>query len=134
MRLQGKHTVMRKEFTSKNHSRSLPKDPDSPHAYSTPGVYTFSVTWIVLQLLTSLALGYGNRPDHKSTGSVAATRFIPRVLSFLCTLSDLERDAHRPNHLFIQPQTPLSPGDIISQLVTSHTQSHTTQLQLPTEI
>jgi hypothetical protein len=65
---------------------------------------------------------------------VAATGFIPRVLSFLCALSHLERDAHRPNHLFIQPQTPLSPGESVSQLVTSHTQSRTAQLQLPTEI
>jgi hypothetical protein len=46
---------------------------------------------------------------------VAATGFIPRVLSFLCALSHLERDAHRPNHLFIQPQTPLSPGESVSQ-------------------
>jgi hypothetical protein len=65
---------------------------------------------------------------------VAATGFLPRVLSFLCALSHLERDAHRPNHLFIQPQTPLSPGESVSQLVTSHTQSRTAWPQQPTEI
>jgi hypothetical protein len=78
-------------FSPRNLSRSLPTDPHSPHACSTPGVYTFSVTWTVLRLLTSLALGYNNRPDQKSPGSVAATRFLPGVLSFLCTLSLLER-------------------------------------------
>jgi hypothetical protein len=78
-------------FSPRNLSRSLPTDPHSPHACSTPGVYTFSVTWTVLRLLTSLALGYSNRPDRKSPGSVAATRFLPGVLSFLCTLSLLER-------------------------------------------
>jgi hypothetical protein len=65
---------------------------------------------------------------------VAATGFIPRVLSFLCALSHLERDAQRPNHLFIQPQTPLLPRESVSQLVIGHTQSRTAQLQLPTEI
>jgi hypothetical protein len=65
---------------------------------------------------------------------VAATGFIPRVLSFLSALSHLERDAHRPNHLFIQPQTSLSPRESVSQLVMGHTQSHTVQLQLPMEI
>ena len=104
---------------------SLPTDPHSPHACSTLGVYTFFVTWTVLRLLTSLALGYNNKLDQKSPGSVTATGFIPRVLSFLYTLSHLERDAHRPNHLFIQPQTPLLPGESVSQLVTSHTQSRT---------
>jgi hypothetical protein len=98
-------------FSPRNLSRSLPTDPHSPHACSTPGVYTFSVTWTVLRLLTSLALGYSNRPDRKSPGSVAATRFLPGVLSFLCALSHLERIAHRP---------------------TSHTQSSTAWPQQPT--
>jgi hypothetical protein len=78
-------------FSPRNLSCSLPTNPHSPHACSTPGVYTFSVTWTVLRLLTSLALGYNNRPDWKSPGSVAATRFLTGVLSFLCTLSLLER-------------------------------------------
>jgi hypothetical protein len=84
------------EFSPRNLSRSLPTDPHSPHACSTPGVYTFSVTWIVLRLLSSLALGYNNRSDQKSLGSVVVTRFLPGVFSFLCTLSLLERIAHRP--------------------------------------
>jgi hypothetical protein len=78
-------------FSPRNLSRSLPTNPHSPHACSTLGVYTFSVTWTVLRLLTSLALGYSNRPDWKSPSSVAATRFLPGVLSFLYTLSLLER-------------------------------------------
>jgi hypothetical protein len=41
-------------------------------------------------------LGYSNRPDQKSLSSVAATGFLPGVLSFLCALSHLERIAHRP--------------------------------------
>jgi hypothetical protein len=83
-------------FSPRNLSCSLPTDPHSPHACSTPGVYTFSVTWIVLRLLSSLALGYNNRPDRKSPGFVAATGFLPGVLSFPCALSHLERIAHRP--------------------------------------
>jgi hypothetical protein len=38
-------------------------------------------------LLTSLALGYSNRPDRKSPGSVVATGFLPGILSFLDALS-----------------------------------------------
>jgi hypothetical protein len=78
-------------FCPRNLSCSLPIDPQSPHACSTPGVYTFSVTWTVLRLLISLALGYSNRSNRKSPGSVATTRFLPGVLSFLYTLSLLER-------------------------------------------
>ena len=97
MRLQGKqHTTTRNGFSARNLPRSLPTDPHSPHACFTPGVYTFSVTWIVLRLLSSLALGYNNRPDQKSPGFVAATGFLPGVLSFLYALSHLERISHRP--------------------------------------
>jgi hypothetical protein len=97
LRLQGKqHTTTRKRFSPRNLPRSLPTDPHSPHACSTPGVYTFSVTWTVLRLLISLALGYRNRSDRKSPSSVAATGFLPGVLSFLRALSHLERIAHRP--------------------------------------
>jgi hypothetical protein len=99
-------------FSPRNLSCSLPTDPHSPHAYSTLGVYTFSVTWTVLRLLTSLALGYSNMPDRKSPGSVAATRFLPGVLSFLCTLSLLER--------------------VLLHSPTSHMQSNTTWLQQST--
>jgi hypothetical protein len=106
MRLQGKkHTTTRKGLSPRNLPCSLPTDPHSPHAYSTPGVYTFSVTWTVLRLLISLALGYRNRPDRKSPGSVAAAGFLPRVLSFLYTLSHLEGVAHRSNNLFFQSST-----------------------------
>jgi hypothetical protein len=98
-------------FSPRNLSHSLPTDAHSPHSCSTPGVYTFSVTWTVLRLLTSLALGYNNMPDRKSPGSVVAIRFLPRVLSFLCALSHLERIAHRP---------------------TSHMQSSTAWPQQPT--
>jgi hypothetical protein len=99
-------------FSPRNLSRSLPPDPHSPDACYTPGVYTFSVTWTVLQLRTSLALGYNNRLDQKSPGSVTATGFLPGVLSFLCALSHLERITHMP---------------------TSHTQSSTAWSQQPTE-
>jgi hypothetical protein len=94
-----------------NLSRSLPIDPHSPHACSNPGVYTFSVTWTILWLLTSLALGYNNRSDRKSPGSMAATRFLPGVLSFLYALSPLERDTHRPKPPVHPTSTPLSPGE-----------------------
>jgi hypothetical protein len=46
---------------------------------------------------------------------VAATGFLPGVLSFLCALSHLERVAHRPNNLFFQLQPPLSPGESVVQ-------------------
>jgi hypothetical protein len=98
-------------FSPRNLSRSLPIDPHSPHACSTPRVYTFSITWTVLRLLTSLALGYSNRPDQKSPGSVTATGFLPGVLSFLCALSPLERDAHRPKPPVHPTSTPLSLGE-----------------------
>jgi hypothetical protein len=97
LRLHGKqHTTTRKGFSPRNLLRSLPTDPHSPHACSTPGVYTFSVTWTVLRLLISLALGYRNRSDWKSSSSVAATGFLPGVLSFLHALSHLERITHKP--------------------------------------
>ena len=51
------------EISPRNLPRSLPADPHSPHAYSTPGECTFSVTWTVLRLPVSLTLGYRNRPD-----------------------------------------------------------------------
>ena len=116
---------MRKEFSSKNHSCSLLTDPHSPHACSTPGVYTFSVTWKVLRLLISLALGYRNRPDQKSPGSVAATGFLPGVLSFLCALSHLEGVTHRSNNLVFQLQPPLSPGESVVQTGQQATQDQT---------
>jgi hypothetical protein len=87
------------ECSPRNLPRSLPTDPHSPHACSTPGECTFSVTWTVLRLPVSLTLGYRNRPDRKSPGSVAATGFLPRALSFLCALSHLEGVAHRPTSL-----------------------------------
>jgi hypothetical protein len=51
------------ESSPRNLPRSLPTDPHSPHACSTPGECTFSVTWTVLRLPVSLTLGYRNRPD-----------------------------------------------------------------------
>jgi hypothetical protein len=78
------------ESSPRNLPRSLPTDPHSPHACSTPGECTFSVTWTVLRLPVSLTLGYRNRPDRKSPGSMAATGFLPGALSFLCALSHLE--------------------------------------------
>jgi hypothetical protein len=78
-------------------------------------------------------LGLQQQTDWKSLGSVAATGFIPRVLSFLCALSHLERDAHRPNHLFIQPQTP-SHLERVFHNWSQAIRSPTLQLQLPTEI
>jgi hypothetical protein len=78
------------EISPRNLPHSLPTDPHSPHACSTPGECTFSITWTVLQLPVSLTLGYRNRLDQKSLGSMAATRFLPGVLSFHCTLSHLE--------------------------------------------
>jgi hypothetical protein len=87
------------ECSPRNLPRSLLTDPHSPHAYSTPGECTFSVTWTVLRLPISLALGYRNRQGWKSPGSVEATGFVPRALSFLFTLSHLEGVAHRPTSL-----------------------------------
>jgi hypothetical protein len=46
---------------------------------------------------------------------VAATGFLPGVLSFLCALSHLERVAHRPSNLFFQLQSPLSPRESVVQ-------------------
>jgi hypothetical protein len=70
------------ECSPRNLPCSLPTDPHSPHACSTPRECTFSVTWTVLQLPISLTLGYRNRLDWKSPGSMAATGFLPGVLSF----------------------------------------------------
>jgi hypothetical protein len=44
-------------------------------------------------------LGYNNRLDQKSLGSVVATGFLLGVLSFLCALSHMERIAHRSTDL-----------------------------------
>ena len=114
------------ECSPRNLPRSLPTDPHSPHACSTPGECTFSVTWIVLRLPISLTLGYRNRSDRKSPGSMAATRFLPGVLSFLCTLSHLEGVAHRSNNLFFQSSTTsLSPGESVVQTSQQATQDQT---------
>jgi hypothetical protein len=87
------------ESSPRNLPRSLPTDPHSPHACSTPGECTFSITWAVLRLLVSLTLGYRNRPDRKSPGSMAATGFLLGVLSSLYALSHIEGVAHRPTSL-----------------------------------
>jgi hypothetical protein len=42
---------------------------------------------------------------------VAARGFLPGVLSFLCALSPLERDAHRPKPSVHPTSTLLSPGE-----------------------
>jgi hypothetical protein len=54
------------ESSPRNLPRSLPTDPHSPHACSTPGECTLSITWRFLRLPFSLTLGYRNRPDWKS--------------------------------------------------------------------
>jgi hypothetical protein len=76
-------------------------------------------------------LGYNNRPDQKSSRFVAATRFLPGVLSFLCALSHLERIAHRPttcssnlNHLSHLKR-------VLYNWITSPTQSSTAWPQQP---
>jgi hypothetical protein len=96
------------ECSPKNLPCSLPTDPHSPHACSTPGECTFSVTWTVLRLPISLTLGCRNRPNRKSPGSMATTGFLPGALSFLCTLSHLEGVTHRPTSL-MQSSTAWSP-------------------------
>jgi hypothetical protein len=113
------------ELSPRNLARSLSTDPHSPSACSTTGVYTFSVTWTVLRLLTSLALGYSNKPNQKSPGSMAATRFLSGVLSFLCALSHLEGVTHRPNNLFFPLQPPLSPRESVVQTGQQATQDQT---------
>jgi hypothetical protein len=87
------------ECSPRNLPRSLPTDPHSPHACSTPVKCTFSATWTVLRISVSLTLGYRNRLDQKYPGSVVATGFLPRALSFLYALSHLEGVAHRPTSL-----------------------------------
>jgi hypothetical protein len=47
---------------------------------------------------------------------VAATGFLPGVLSFLYALSHLERVAHKPSNMFFQVQPTLSPGESVLQL------------------
>jgi hypothetical protein len=76
-------------------------------------------------MLTSLALGFSNRLDWKSPSSVSATGFLPRVLSFLFALSHLERITHRPNNLFFQLQSPLSPRESAVQTGQQATHSPT---------
>jgi hypothetical protein len=56
---------------------------------------------------------------------MAATGFLPGVLSFLCALSHLERVAHRPNNLLFQIQPPLSPGESVVQIGQQATQDQT---------
>jgi hypothetical protein len=77
----GRHTVTEEGFSPRSHLCPLLTDSHSPHACPTPGVYTFTVTKTVLRLLTSLALGFSNRPDRKSQSSVAATGPLPGVLT-----------------------------------------------------
>jgi hypothetical protein len=81
------------ECSPRNLPRSLPTDPHSPHAYSTPGECTFSVTWTVLRLPVSLTLGYRNRPDRKSYRVPSRSSLLP-----LRTLSP-GGVAHRPTSL-----------------------------------
>jgi hypothetical protein len=57
---------------------------------------------------------------------VAATGFLPGILSFLCALSHLEGVAHRSINLFFQLQPPLSPGESVVQTSQQATQDQTT--------
>jgi hypothetical protein len=77
----GSHTVTEEGFSPRSHLCPLLLDSRSPHACSTPGVYTFTVTKTVLRMLTSLALGFSNRPDRKSQSSVVATGLLPGVFT-----------------------------------------------------
>jgi hypothetical protein len=56
---------------------------------------------------------------------VAATGFLPGILSFLCALSHLEGVAHRSINLFFQLQPPLSPGESVVQTGQQATQDQT---------
>jgi hypothetical protein len=77
-----------KGFSPRNHPHSLPTDPHSPYACSTPGVYTFSVTWTVLRLLTSHCLGLQQQTGLEVSGLCGSYR-VPSMSSLLplCTLS-----------------------------------------------
>jgi hypothetical protein len=101
LRLQGRqsHTHSTGRSSPRNLPRSLHTDPLSPHACSTPGECTFSVTQTVLRLPVSLTLGYRNRPDRNSLGSMAATGVPSR--SSLLPLRTLSPGgvAHRPTSL-----------------------------------
>jgi hypothetical protein len=67
-----------------------------------------------IDCFTSLALGFSNRSDQNSQSSVAATGPLPGELTSTSTLSHLERVAHRPDNLLLQPQPPLSPGESVA--------------------
>jgi hypothetical protein len=85
-----------------------------PTCCPTPGVYTFTVTKTVLRLLTSLALGFNNRPDRKSQSSVAATGPLPGVLTSSTHSLTWRESLTGLATCSFQPQPPPSPGESVT--------------------
>jgi hypothetical protein len=110
----GRHPVTEEGFSPRSHLCPLLTDSHSPHACPTPGVYTFTVTKTVLRLLTSLALGFSNRPDRKSQSSVAATGPLPGVLTSSTHSLTWRESLTGLATCSFQPQPPPSPGESVT--------------------
>jgi hypothetical protein len=113
-KVNGRHTVYEEGFSPKSHLCPLLIDSHSPHAYPTPGVYTFTVTKKVLQLLNLMCLRLQQQTGPKFFEIYGSYITPSRSSHFLCALSHLERVTHRPDNLLLQPQPPLSPGESVA--------------------
>jgi hypothetical protein len=110
-----RNTVYGEEFSPKSHLCPLLTDSHSPHACPSPGVYTFTVTKTVLQLLNLSFLGLQQQTRPKFFKLCGSYKTPSKSSHFLRALSHLERVVHRPDNLLLQPQPPLSPGESVAQ-------------------
>jgi hypothetical protein len=113
-KVNGRHTVYEEGFSPRSHLCPLLTDSHSPHACPTLGVYTFTVTKIVLRLLNLPCLGLQQQTGPEFSQLCGSYRTPSRISHFLRALSHLERVAHRPDNLLLQPQPPLSPGESVA--------------------
>jgi hypothetical protein len=86
-----------------------------PHMPVPPQEYTPSLSHrTVLRLLNLPCLGLQQQAGPEFSELCGSYRTPSRSSHFLCALSHLERVAHRPDNLLLQPQPPLSPGESVA--------------------
>jgi hypothetical protein len=92
--------------------RPLLTDSHSPHACSTRE-YTPSLSHSP-SAASPPSLGLDNRPDQEFSELCSWCWTLSRRKPLPNKLSHLERAAHRPDNLPLQPQPPLSPGESVA--------------------
>jgi hypothetical protein len=106
-KVNGEHTIYEEGFSPTSHLSPLLTDSHSPHACPTPGVYTFTVTKIVLRLVNLPCLGLQQQTGSEFSELCGSYKTPSRSSHFICPLSHLERFAHKPGNLLLQPRSNL---------------------------